>query len=638
MTPPPFLLGSTLIFWGWQSHLLLFALPMALILEGAAWIDWRWTFSDKDFNRVTDFTSLSLFIATIYILILHSIRDWMTLLSWFPILFFILIVAQTYSTQGTVKLSSLFLSLRRSKNQKRINLIYPYMLICLLSSSISNDIWFFIGVSILIAWALWAARPKRYSMMIFGILLIIATTLGHFGHTTLYYLHTKVDEFILNWLDNRLHANRDPYRQDTAIGDIRQLKLSDQIVLRVDTSYPMRLREASYNIYFNKTWIAKNTAFKNIIAIKEGETWEFSDTNETAKKINISAYLRKGRGMLALPHGTHQVSRLVVLSVQHNKLGAVKVNKGPGLIQYTAHFTQTTPLDMIPTKHDLLIPKNEQAHITELAQQLNLYEQTPKQVLNTLTTFFQQNFKYSLNLTAPVDKNVTPLENFLRYQRMGHCEYFATTTALLLRAAGIPSRYTAGYAVQEFSPLENVYVVRKRHAHAWTLAYIDEHWQEFDTTPANWVSIEEENVSSLAQISDIWDFLIYHYSKWRWRDTEESNDWLLWLILPLSVILIWKLHSKEKVVHSKVRLKTKIVNGADSDFYHVVQQLKRAHYIRQPGETLDSWLKRINMLDDNMQTMFKLHQRYRFDPKHMSIQEYTLLKTHVNTWLNTKQH
>ena len=90
-----------------------------------------------------------------------------------------------------------------------------------------------------------------------------------------------MEEFIVSYLENKFGADRDPYRQNTAIGDIRQLKLSDKIILRVETPYPLKLREASYNVYFNKNWLAKNTEFNRIVSAKE--VWRF--TNIPLKSI-----------------------------------------------------------------------------------------------------------------------------------------------------------------------------------------------------------------------------------------------------------------------------------------------------------------------------------------------------------------
>jgi transglutaminase-like putative cysteine protease len=643
MTPPPLLLGCTLLFWGWQSQLLPFAMPMAIILEAARWIGWRWKLSDKDFNHITDFTSLSLIVAALYLINQYSIHGLMTLLKGLPILFFLLIAIQTYSTDGTIKLSSLFLSLRHGKPHpkanQRINLTYPYMMICLLSSSLNNTSWYFLGICVLIAWGLWAARPQRYPIAIFGILLAIAGTLGYIGQLGIYRLHTKIEELMLNWFEKRLWADRDPYRQNTAIGDIGRLKLSDKIILRVNTPKPLLLREVSYNTYYKTIWLAKPAKLTE----ETYGTWTFTNEKIKLKKENspkISAYLRKGEGMLALPHGTYQITNLSALSLQRNNFGAIKIKNGPGLINYTAHFAQKTPLDTPPAKLDLYLHPRDKAYLTELSNKLNLAHQSPQQVLNTLSRFFNQNFQYTLKLSAPTQKNLTPLEDFLRHRRAGHCEYFATATALLLRTAGIPSRYAVGYAVIEYSQLENAYIVRKRHAHAWTLAYIDGRWQEFDTTPATWVNIEQQMATWWEPINDLWSYLSYQLTKWRWRDNEQTNDWLLWLILPLGLILIWRLYTREKIARSDStarRTNTAAKAGSDSPFYQIVRQLNASGYTRQQGETLTTWIKRIQMLDSNIQTMLTLHQRYRFDPAGITPQDKAILTTHVKAWLeNTK--
>ena len=270
VTPPPFLLGCTLLFWGWQSHLLLFAIPIALILEMAHWIKWRWVLLDKDFNRVTDLTSLSLLIATIYLFSRESTHGLMILLNWLPMLLFLLILAQTYSTHGTIKLSSLFLSLRhyesisQHKAEQRINLSYPYMMVCLLATSTSNAAWFFAGMYLLVGWGLWAIRPQRYPPIIFGLLLVIAGIFAYLSQLGLARFQTHLEELVVSWFEEMLWSNKDPYKQHTAIGDIGRLKLSDRIILRVDTPHPILLREASYNTYFKTTWRARKSSFTEV--------------------------------------------------------------------------------------------------------------------------------------------------------------------------------------------------------------------------------------------------------------------------------------------------------------------------------------------------------------------------------------
>lgn len=681
MTPPPFLLGCTLVFWGWQSLMLPVAIPMAVILEGARWVGWRWALSDKDFNRVTDLTSLSLIMVVLYLLTQESIHGLTTLLNWLPMLLFSLIVAQTYSTFGSIKLSSLFLSLRHHEAKggmppsPRINLSYPYIMITLVSASAGYASWFFEGMCILVVWGLGTIRPQRYQTKVWVFLLIIAGILAYLSQWGLYRLQNQIEIMIINWFEEMFWAHKDPYRQNTAIGDIGRLKQSDRIILRVDTPYPLLLREASYNLYFKTTWRTRNINFSEVISDNSDMAWMFvpkSTERETKittssnppklkgrtiewaesrkgfeETVLISGYLHKGKGILALPHGTYQVSNLPVLTVQRNDLGTVKVENGPGLVEYIAHFGSKTPLDSPPTDYDKRLPEAEKKYLIELSNTLHLSNQSPQQVLNTVRKFFQQNFQYSLNLTEPKFKfpnsksqQQTPLENFLRYTRSGHCEYFATATVLLLRTANIPSRYASGYAVEEYSELEDMYIVRQRHAHAWALAYINGRWQEFDTTPASWVNLEKEMATWWEPIYDLWAFLSYEFTKWRWRNQENSNDWLLWLILPLGLVLIWRLYSREKVARFQKQVtkreNTLALTGTDSAFFQIVQRLNTAGYIRQPGETLSVWLTRIQasqMSQVDIQTMLTLHQRYRFDPASISGQEQAILTASVKAWL-----
>jgi hypothetical protein len=54
MKTPSFILGASLIFWGWQTNLLIPAVVMALVLEGSRLVTVRWDFAASDFNRISD--------------------------------------------------------------------------------------------------------------------------------------------------------------------------------------------------------------------------------------------------------------------------------------------------------------------------------------------------------------------------------------------------------------------------------------------------------------------------------------------------------------------------------------------------------------------------------------------------------
>lgn len=100
-----------------------------------------------------------------------------------------------------------------------------------------------------------------------------------------------------------------------------------------------------------------------------------------------------------------------------------------------------------------------------------------------LEQYLRTHFGYTLELPRRSPKD--PLANFLFERKRGHCEYFASAMAVMLRTLGIPSRVITGFRSDEFNDLTANYVVRAKDAHAWVEAYFPGFgWQTFDPTPA----------------------------------------------------------------------------------------------------------------------------------------------------------
>jgi len=71
------------------------------------------------------------------------------------------------------------------------------------------------------------------------------------------------------------------------------------------------------------------------------------------------------------------------------------------------------------------------------------------------------------------DTSIDAIEDFVANNPRGHCEYFATALALMLRSQGIPSRVVLGYRCDEWHEDQQCYQVRQLHAHAWVEAFLD---------------------------------------------------------------------------------------------------------------------------------------------------------------------
>jgi len=92
-------------------------------------------------------------------------------------------------------------------------------------------------------------------------------------------------------------------------------------------------------------------------------------------------------------------------------------------------------------------------------------------------------FAYTLQLEQTSVQD--PIAHFLFERGRGHCEYFASSMAVMLRTLGIPSRVVTGFRSDEFNDVTGSYVVRAKDAHAWVEAYFPGYgWQTFDPTPS----------------------------------------------------------------------------------------------------------------------------------------------------------
>jgi hypothetical protein len=79
-----------------------------------------------------------------------------------------------------------------------------------------------------------------------------------------------------------------------------------------------------------------------------------------------------------------------------------------------------------------------------------------------------------------------PLSDFLFNVRTGHCEYFSTAMAVMLRTQNIPTRVVNGFLSGEYNDAAGAYTVRQSDAHSWVEVYFPatNSWVTFDPTPA----------------------------------------------------------------------------------------------------------------------------------------------------------
>lgn len=152
-------------------------------------------------------------------------------------------------------------------------------------------------------------------------------------------------------------------------------------------------------------------------------------------------------------------------------------------------------------------------------------------------------FEYSLQ-GQDRDLSIDAIEDFVSNHPRGHCEYFATALALMLRSQGIASRVVLGFRCDEWNSVGRFHQVRQLHAHAWVEAYLEPRqiptdylerggprrwvhggWLRLDPTPAAGVGIKAADRSAWGQwqsrlhwLQSAWDDYVVEMDRQRQRE------------------------------------------------------------------------------------------------------------------------
>lgn len=690
---PPLLLGATLLFWGWQTDMFGMGCAMAIVLEGARLIRFRWELTDEDFNRLWNLCTLIFIAASVYAFTANqgpaaitrlaedpnlmtqrlvgetSQRTAASLIRWLPMVFFPFVAALVCSRRDRLKLPVFSLIARRHKRrrppgplaERDVNAVWVFFGICLISASITqNDTnTFFAGLAVLLLWALWTRRSRRFGLPVWVISGLFACGIGFLGQQQLSELRRFVENYAPQWPWRWSGRRTSPNETSTAIGQLGKIQSSGRIVIRLEpkdgTPPPGLLRTASYRIYRSPIWAAGNNrsdlgGMATLIPLfPEPKTANWMLRNAPAlQKVNIATFLEDGVDLLPLPSGVTRLEELPVFAVKTNGLGMVMA-EGPGVVLFDAAFGPIGTFDAPPTAEDGPdgVPDREAPALNQLITHLAFPEGASiNQKLRTISAYFQDHYTYTTWLGSRSNSrestNSTPLARFLLQTHRGHCEYFATATVLLLRQLGIPARYAVGWAVQE--PAGTGYVVRERHAHAWCLAYYNNQWHDFDTTPASWVEEENRRASPLQFLSDGWNRLKFEFLKWRWGQSN-LRDYIWWIVGPMLLFLLYRLLRHKPGQRAKKRQAAEAAAtlrfGLDSEFYLVERRLADYGFIRPPGETLGQFLQRavrdghVNELQELLLALLALHYRLRFDPLGLTAEEREAMRLRVR---ETLQH
>ncbi len=263
----------------------------------------------------------------------------------------------------------------------------------------------------------------------------------------------------------------------------------------------LRLRGTAFDAYDGHAWLRTQndrTPLHESIAVNSYALNNIRSPNASDRRITFDLEPIDPPVVFLPPHAVSIQVKLANQTILGEPLG---MQRGPeGELRYTGSDIRGLRYDVYVAKDDeffpdplvpidraryLALPAQLPSRIAELAHSWADGMPTPEQKASAIEAHLRTDFTYDLN--SPSGGTQQPVDDFLFVSRRGHCEFFSTAMAVLLREVGIPSRNVTGFVGGTYNRFGQYYAVREGDAHSWVEAYVDDAvhpgWRTFDPTP-----------------------------------------------------------------------------------------------------------------------------------------------------------
>ncbi|MEM9079807.1 MAG: transglutaminase domain-containing protein [Verrucomicrobiota bacterium] len=714
LKPPRLLLGGAVLFWGAFTDHALTALAMALLIEGRHWLDWRWRFGATGYNRAWVLSLLGIAgLLTMLWLNAGGIVGLLGFIEWLPVLFLPLILAQQYGEEEAIP-ATVFSAVARHRVKKAerlgkpvdipmVHLGLPYFAFTILASGYNTfgqreRLFYFAGLLILVACACYfVTRQNARRPLFFTLAFIFVSLFSAAISTGLVATYTWISK---GGIYNTRSQNQSLLRT-TNIGKIKEIKQSRRLYWRMwsPRSQPHLVMTGSYNLYFKTRWESRDSeGFEGFdifdalsVSNEPKNEGEFAldatlfDLNETASSaLRFRGAIKDNRKEIPLSEYVGLISDAQeVDDIEISRLGTAAAVNADSVIDYRVWDTLQTPiraesprqsisrqgeLSSYSQPPELRIPDDdEQIAFAQLSRRLGLHTMSDRDKIRAVYDYFRD-FRYTKNLTIRAQAPSTPLLKFTTEVKAGHCEYFASATALLLRAAGIPTRYATGFSAREKAS-GGEFLLRGTHGHAWCLAYINGQpevvqstftndtgetktidrivwtggeWIEVDTTPASWSQIDSPDPTWQEKWADWWQRLREDFQIW--RSSESNRGWVNLVLLIIGGLLLafiaFRLAgTRLRKTHPHTPQSLYGHDQEPSPFVSLMPRLESLLGPRPPGIALRTWLKAPEFTEEQQPILHEtlaLHESYRFNQDRHVTEQLTQLVERLKQTLPPK--
>ncbi|MBX7053577.1 MAG: DUF3488 and transglutaminase-like domain-containing protein [Pyrinomonadaceae bacterium] len=283
------------------------------------------------------------------------------------------------------------------------------------------------------------------------------------------------------------------------LGGIGKIQQSDAVVMRVRSDGQVRspaggmyLRGVALDTFSNSSW-SKSRRFTSepyVRGDRDVIQFDYATGRDTLTAQTIYLEPLDSPVLFGMPRIVAVQGNFPLLN--RDGYGSISFQRSEDRVSYRVFSDVSIPSgDLLRTDNGayrpedsnyLQLPADLDGRISSLAASVTAGKVSRYDKAVAIESYLQTSFGYTLEQKAGGDQ---PLSDFLFNVKEGHCEYFATAMAVMLRTQGIASRVVNGFSGGEYNDAANVTIVRQRNAHAWVEAYFPKEaaWITFDPTP-----------------------------------------------------------------------------------------------------------------------------------------------------------